>query len=139
MEMKNRKGTRDSLRALFDVVPPTATVIRDGRELELPTAEIVVGDLVRLRPGDEVPVDGVVKSGSTAVDESLVTGESIPVEKGPGDELVGGSVNGSGTVTFEATKIGADTALDRSSTSSSGPRTQSRPASASPTAPPACW
>jgi P-type Cu2+ transporter len=111
MEMKSRKGTSDSLRALFDVVPPTAAVIRDGRELELPTAEIVVGDLVRLRPGDKVPVDGVVKSGSTAVDESLVTGESIPVEKVPGDELVGGSVNGSGTVTFEAIKIGADTAL----------------------------
>jgi Cu2+-exporting ATPase len=111
MEMKSRMGTSDSLRALFDIVPPTATVIRDGQELELATSEIVVGDLIRLRPGDKVPVDGVVSSGSSSIDESLVTGESIPVEKGLGDELIGGSVNQSGTLTFEATKIGADTAL----------------------------
>jgi Cu2+-exporting ATPase len=111
MEMKSRKGTSDSLRALFDIVPPTATVIRDGREQELPTSEIVVGDVVRLRPGDKVPVDGIVTSGSSAIDESLVTGESIPVEKTVGDDVVGGSVNQSGTLTFEATRIGADTAL----------------------------
>jgi P-type Cu2+ transporter len=111
MEMKSRKGTSDSLRALFDIVPPTATVIRDGQETELPTSEIVVGDVVRLKPGDKVPVDGIVTSGSSAIDESLVTGESIPVEKMLGDEVVGGSVNQSGTLTFEATKIGADTAL----------------------------
>jgi Cu2+-exporting ATPase len=111
MEMKSRKGTSDSLRALFDIVPPSATVIRDGEELELPTAEIVVGDVIRLKPGDKVPVDGVVTSGASAIDESLVTGESIPVEKGVGNELVGGSVNQSGTLTFEATKVGADTAL----------------------------
>jgi Cu2+-exporting ATPase len=111
MEMKSRKGTSESLRALFDIVPPSATVIRGGEELELPTSEIVVGDIVRLKPGDKVPVDGVVESGASSIDESLVTGESIPVEKGIGDELVGGSVNQSGTLTFEATKIGADTAL----------------------------
>ena len=111
VEMKSRKGTSDSLRALFDIVPPTATVIRDGQERELPSSEIVVGDIVRLRPGDKAPVDGVVTTGASAIDESLVTGESIPVEKAPGDEVVGGSVNQSGTLTFEATKIGADTAL----------------------------
>jgi Cu2+-exporting ATPase len=111
MEMKSRRGTSDSLRALFDIVPPTATVIRDGEELELPTAEIEVGDQIRLRPGDKVPVDGRVTTGSSSVDESLVTGESLPVEKTAGDELVGGSINRSGTLTFEATKIGADTAL----------------------------
>ena len=111
MEMKSRKGTSDSLRALFDIVPPTATVIRDGTEQELPTAEIVVGDVIRLRPGDKVPVDGVVRSGSSAIDDSLVTGESIPVEKTVGDDVVGGSVNQSGMLKFEATKIGADTAL----------------------------
>ena len=111
MEMKSRKGTSDSLRALFDIVPPSATVIRDGQELELPTSEIVVGDVVRLKPGDKVPVDGIVRSGASSIDESLVTGESIPVEKDVGDELIGGSVNRSGTLTFEATKIGADTAL----------------------------
>jgi P-type Cu2+ transporter len=111
IEMKSRKGTSDSLRALFDIVPPSATVIRDGQELELPTSEIVVGDVIRLRPGDKVPVDGIVRSGSSSIDESLVTGESIPVEKAVGDELIGGSVNQPGTLTFEATKIGADTAL----------------------------
>jgi Cu2+-exporting ATPase len=111
MEMKSRKGASDSLRALFDIVPPTATVIRGGEEVELPTAEIEVGDEIRLRPGDKVPVDGRVTAGSSSVDESLVTGESLPVEKAAGDELVGGSINRSGTLTFEATKIGADTAL----------------------------
>jgi P-type Cu2+ transporter len=111
MEMKSRKGTSDSLRALFDIVPPTATVIRDGEEIELATSEIVVGDEVRLRPGDKVPVDGVVTSGSSSVDESLITGESVPIEKSEGDEVVGGSINSSGTLTFRTTKIGADTAL----------------------------
>jgi P-type Cu2+ transporter len=111
MEMKSRKGTNESLRALFDIVPPKATVVRDGAELELPTAEIVVGDRILLRPGDKVPVDGRIVGGSSSIDESLVTGESIPVEKRVGDEVVGGSVNGSGSLTMEATKIGADTAL----------------------------
>jgi Cu2+-exporting ATPase len=111
MEMKSRKGTSDSLRALFDIVPPSATVIRDGEEVEVPSSEIVVGDVVRLKPGDKVAVDGVVSSGESSIDESLVTGESIPVEKAIGDEVVGGSVNGSGSLTFEATKIGADTVL----------------------------
>ncbi|MGH2945809.1 MAG: heavy metal translocating P-type ATPase [Solirubrobacteraceae bacterium] len=111
MEMKSRRGTSDSLRALFDIVPPTAAVIRDGRELELPTSDIVVGDVVRLRPGDKVPVDGRVTGGSSSVDESLVTGESIPVEKVVGDDVIGGSINRSGTLTFDATRIGADTAL----------------------------
>jgi P-type Cu2+ transporter len=111
MEMKSRKGTSDSLKELFDIVPPKATVLRDGQELELPTAEIVVGDRIRLRPGDKVPVDGRIVSGSSSVDESLVTGESIPVDKREGDEVVGGSVNRSGSVVMDATKIGADTAL----------------------------
>jgi Cu2+-exporting ATPase len=111
MEMKSRQGTSDSLRALFDIVPPSATVIRDGEEVEVPSSEIVVGDVVRLKPGDKVAVDGVVSSGESSIDESLVTGESIPVEKAIGDEVVGGSVNGSGSLTFEATKIGADTVL----------------------------
>jgi Cu2+-exporting ATPase len=111
MEMKARRGTTDSMRALFDIVPPKATVVRGGQEVELATTEIRVGDLVLLRPGDRVPVDGVVTRGRSAVDESLVTGESVPVEKEEGDEVVGGSINQSGTLTFEATKVGAETAL----------------------------
>jgi P-type Cu2+ transporter len=111
MEMKSRRGTTDALRALFDLVPPTATVLRDGREVEVPTAEIVVGDTVMLRPGEKVPVDGEILTGQTSIDEALVTGESLPVEKGPGDAVIGGSINRSGTVTFRATKVGSDTAL----------------------------
>lgn len=83
MEMKSRRGTTDALRALFDLVPPMATVLRDGREVEVPTAEIVVDDTVVLRPGEKVPVDGEILSGSTSIDEALVTDESLPVEKGP--------------------------------------------------------
>src|ERR1700687_4404682 len=113
MEMRSRRGTSDALRALFDLVPPKAHVIRDGREQEVPTAEVVRGDVVVLRPGDRVPVDGELLLGTSAVDESLVTGESVPVEKGPGDRLVAGSVNGAGRVTFRATGVGEDTTLAR--------------------------
>lgn len=111
MEMKSRRGTTDALRALFDLVPPMATVLRNGEEAEIPSGEIVVGDMVIIRPGDKIPVDGVIERGETSIDESLVTGESLPVDKGPSDEVVGGSINRSGSVTFRATKIGADTAL----------------------------
>lgn len=111
MEMKSRKGTSDSLRALFDLVPPQARVIRDGKEMSIPSAEIIKGDVVVLRPGDKVPVDGEIIEGGSSIDESLVTGESIPVSKTKGDKLVGGSVNLTGAVQFRATKVGADTVL----------------------------
>lgn len=111
MEMKSRRGTTDALRALFDLVPPKATVLRNGVEEEIATSEIVVDDKVVLRPGDKVPVDGVIESGQTAIDEALVTGESVPKDKGPGDEVIGGSINKTGSVTFLATKVGAETAL----------------------------
>ncbi|HSE34975.1 MAG TPA: copper-translocating P-type ATPase [Candidatus Paceibacterota bacterium] len=113
MEMKSRRGTSDALRALFDLVPPTSTVIRDGSEVIVPSADIVLGDRVLLRPGDKVPVDGAIETGETAIDESLVTGESIPVTKSVGDRVVGGSVNQSGSVTFRATGVGKDTVLAR--------------------------
>ena len=113
MEMKSRKGTTDALRALFDLVPPSATVLRDGVEATVPTAEIVVGDLIVLRPGEKVPVDGEVVRGQSSIDEALVTGESLPVEKKVGDSVIGGSINQSGVVTIKATKIGADTALSQ--------------------------
>jgi Cu2+-exporting ATPase len=111
MEMKSRRGTTDALRALFDLVPPTATVIRDGVEADVPTSELVVGDRIRLRPGDKVPVDGAIVEGNTSIDESLVTGESIPVDKEPGDGVVGGSINRAGSVVMQATKVGSETAL----------------------------
>jgi Cu2+-exporting ATPase len=111
MEMRARRGTSDSLRALFDLVPPQATVIRDGTEQTIPSSEVLVNDTVLLRPGDKVPVDGEVTSGETSIDEALVTGESAPVSKRPGDAVIAGSINRSGSIRFRATKVGADTTL----------------------------
>lgn len=111
MEMKSRRGTSDALRALFDLVPPTARVLRDGKEVEVPTSDVVVGDLLRLRPGDKIPVDGELTEGETDVDEALVTGESLPVKRNPGDALVGGAINVSSAVTMRATRVGKDTVL----------------------------
>jgi Cu2+-exporting ATPase len=111
MEMKSRRGTSDALRALFDLVPPQARVLRNGQELTISTAEVIIGDVVILKPGDKVPVDGEVIEGETSIDESLVTGESIPVEKKVGDLVIGGSINQMGSLKFKATKVGSDTAL----------------------------
>ncbi len=111
LEMKSRKGTYDSLRALFDLVPRKATVIRNGKEEIIPSAEIMQGDIVLLRPGDKVPVDGEIIEGETSIDESLVTGESLPVTKHVGDKVVGGSINQTGSVKFRTTKVGANTVL----------------------------
>ncbi len=111
MEMKSRRGTSDALRALFDLVPPTARVLRNGKEVEVPTSDVVVGDLLRLRPGDKIPVDGELTEGETDVDEALVTGESLPVKRNPGDALVGGAINVSSAVTMRATRVGKDTVL----------------------------
>lgn len=111
MEMKSRRGTSEALRALFDLVPPQARVIRNGSEMTIPTADIVAGDIVVLRPGDKVPVDGEITEGETSIDEALVTGESLPVSKNIGDRVVGGSVNQTGAVKFKATQVGSDTVL----------------------------
>lgn len=115
MEMKSRRGTSDSLRALFDLVPPQARVMRQEggvvKEMLIASSEVVVGDVVILKPGDKVPVDGEVTEGETAIDEALVTGESLPVSKKIGDTVVGGSINQSGAIRFRATKVGADTVL----------------------------
>lgn len=111
MEMKSRRGTSDSLRALFDLVPPKALVIRNGQELSIPSAEIVLNDAVVVKPGDKIPVDGEIIEGESAVDEALVTGESMPVLKAVGHKVIGGSVNQSGILKFKATKIGSDTVL----------------------------
>ena len=111
MEMKSRRGTSDALRALFDLVPPKANVIRDGVEISISSAEITHDDIVVLRPGDKVPVDGEIIDGETSIDESLVTGESMPVTKTIGAKVVGGSVNQTGTVKFRATQVGSETVL----------------------------
>jgi Cu2+-exporting ATPase len=111
MEMKSRRGTSDALRALFALVPPTARVVRAGVEVEVPTSDVVVGDLLHLRPGEKIPVDGEVTEGSTDIDEALVTGESRPVRRGPGAAVVGGAINVSGAVTMRTTRVGKDTVL----------------------------
>ncbi len=111
MEMRSRKGTSDSLRALFDLVPPKATIIRDGKEVSIPSAEIIKNDIVVVKPGDKIPVDGEVVEGESTIDESLVTGESIPVIKTIADKVVGGSVNVTGVIKFKAIKVGSETVL----------------------------
>jgi Cu2+-exporting ATPase len=111
MEMRSRRGTNDALRALFDLVPPQATVIRGGEEVTIPSSEVRLDDTVVLKPGDKVPVDGEVTEGETSIDEALVTGESVPVTKRPGDAVIAGSINRSGSVRFRATAVGADTTL----------------------------
>lgn len=111
MEMRARAGASDAIRALLDLAPPKATVIRDGEPVEVSTSEVVMDDVVLIRPGDKVPVDGVVTEGDSSVDESMITGESVPVGKKPGDEVIGATINKTGTFRFRATKVGADTAL----------------------------
>jgi P-type Cu2+ transporter len=110
-EMRARGGANDAVRALLDLAPPRAVVIRDGGPLEVPTAEVIVGDLLLIRPGSKVPVDAMVEEGESQVDESTVTGESMPVKKAAGDQLVGATINQNGTLRARATAVGSDTAL----------------------------
>ncbi len=111
MEMKSRRGTTDALQALFNLVPPQARISKNGKEILVSTSEIQLGDIIILKPGDKVAVDGEIIEGETAIDESLVTGESIPTAKKIGNQVIGGSINTAGSVTFRATKIGKNTAL----------------------------
>jgi Cu2+-exporting ATPase len=110
-EMRARGGANDAIRALLDLAPPQATVIRDGEAIEVPTAQVVAGDLLLVRPGDKIGTDGVVEEGHSEVDESVVTGESLPVSKSPGSPVTGATINRNGTLRVRATKVGADTAL----------------------------
>ncbi|MGI8774498.1 MAG: heavy metal translocating P-type ATPase [Actinomycetota bacterium] len=110
-EMRARGGANDAVRALLDLAPPKATVIRDGEPIEISTAEVVVGDLLLVRPGTKIATDGVVEEGASEVDESMVTGESLPVSKRPDAEVIGATINKSGTLRVRATKVGAETAL----------------------------
>ena len=111
LEMRARAGASEAIRALLDLAPPMATVLRDGREVEVPTAEVLKGETVVIRPGNRIPVDGEVSEGKSLVDESMLTGESMPVEKTVGSAVIGATINKSGTFRYTATKVGADTAL----------------------------
>jgi Cu+-exporting ATPase len=114
LELRARERTGDALRALFNLAPKTARRLRDGAEdEEVAVAEVAVGDRLRIRPGDAVPVDGRVLEGGGSVDESMVTGESMPVAKSAGEKLIGGTVNGAGAMVMRAEKVGSDTMLAR--------------------------
>ncbi|MET9490315.1 heavy metal translocating P-type ATPase [Nocardia sp. NPDC006630] len=110
-EMRARGGANDAIRALLDLAPPQAVVIRDGQEVEIPTADVIVGDVLLVRPGSKIAVDGEVLEGESEVDESMVTGESLPVHKDPGATVIGATLNENGVLRVRATKVGADTAL----------------------------
>jgi len=111
MEMRARAGASQAMQALMNLTPPQATVIRAGQPVEVPTSEVLLDDIVLIRPGDKVPVDGTITEGESSVDESMLTGESLPVKKAAGSSVVGASINTTGTFKFRATKVGADTAL----------------------------
>lgn len=113
LEAAARQKTSRALRKLARLQPKTARVEKGGRSLELPVEQVVVGDVVLVRPGERVPVDGVVVSGASAVDESMLTGESVPVAKGPDDPVIGGTVNGTGAFRYRATRVGAEATLAR--------------------------
>lgn len=110
-EARAKAGTSEAIKKLIGLQAKTARVLRDGRDIDIPINEVEIGDLVRVRPGEKIPVDGVMFEGESSVDESMVTGESIPVDKAKGDTVVGSTINKTGTFTFKATKVGADTML----------------------------
>jgi Cu+-exporting ATPase len=111
LEERTKGKTSESIRKLMDLAPKTATVIRDGKEMQIPLEEVLVGDTIVVRPGEKVPVDGEITSGTSSIDESMITGESLPVDKKAGDSVIGATINKSGAIQFTATKVGKDTAL----------------------------
>ena len=113
LEVRAKGRTSDAIRKLMALQAKTARVLRDGEEVEIPVEEVLIGDTVIVRPGEKVPVDGVISQGRSAIDESMITGESLPVEKATGDTVIGSTLNKTGAFRFEATKVGKDTALAR--------------------------
>jgi Cu+-exporting ATPase len=113
LEARAKGQTSEAIRKLMGLRAKTAMVVRDGREVDIPVEEVVIEDMVVVRPGEKIPVDGIIKEGHSSVDESMVTGESMPVEKNAGDEVIGATINKTGTFRFEATKVGKDTVLSQ--------------------------
>jgi Cu+-exporting ATPase len=111
LELRAKGRTSEAIKKLMGLQAKTARVIRDGQELDIPVEEVLVGDVVQVRPGEKVPLDGVILEGSSAVDESMLTGESLPVAKGAGDEVIGATLNKTGAFKFRTTKVGKDMAL----------------------------
>ena len=111
LEARAKGQTSDAIKKLMGLQPKTARVFRDGKEVDIPVEEVLVGDIITVRPGEKIPADGIIQEGKSAVDESMITGESIPVKKGPGIEVIGATINKTGSFKFQATKVGKDTAL----------------------------
>ncbi len=134
LEMRARGKTSEAIRRLIGLQPKTARVIREGKELDIHIDQVGLDETVRVRPGEKVPVDGVVIDGRSAVDESMLTGEPMPVEKGVGDEVIGGTLNNSGSFLFQAKRIGRTRPWRTSSKWFFRRRTQSRPSAVWPIA-----
>ncbi|MDR3048558.1 MAG: heavy metal translocating P-type ATPase [Elusimicrobiota bacterium] len=113
LESKSKGRTSEAIKKLMGLAPKTAIVMRDGKELEMLISQVMTGDIILVRPGEKIPVDGIVLDGNTAIDESMLTGESMPVDKKAGDSVVGGSLNTTGAIHFKAVKVGADTVLSQ--------------------------
>ncbi len=111
LELRAKGRTSEAIKKLMGLRAKTARVVRDGAEVEVPVDQVEVGDVVIVRPGEKIPVDGRVIDGHSAVDESMITGESLPVDKGPGDKVIGATINRQGLLKFEATAVGRQTAL----------------------------
>jgi Cu+-exporting ATPase len=111
LELRARRRTGNAIRRLLDLTPPTARVVRNGKEAEVALAEVKTGDHLRVRPGEKIPVDGSVIEGRSAVNESMITGEALPVAKGPGDKAIGGTINDTGSFVMKAERVGNDTVL----------------------------
>ena len=109
LETRSKGKTSEALTRLMDLAPKTATIERNGQQMEVPVEQVVVGDIVLVKPGQRIPVDGIIAEGSTSVDQSAITGESIPVEKEPGDEVIAATINKGGFIRFTASKVGNDT------------------------------
>ncbi|MEK7124132.1 MAG: copper-translocating P-type ATPase, partial [Patescibacteria group bacterium] len=110
-EAKAKAGTSEAIKKLIGLQAKTARVVRDGKEIDIPIAEVVIGDIIRVRPGEKVPVDGIIQEGESSIDESMVTGESIPVDKSKGANVIGATINKTGTFTFKTAKVGQETML----------------------------
>ena len=113
LELLAHAKTNGAIKELLNLVPAEALVLRNGKETKIPLAEVVAGDLLRVKPGEKIPVDGALREGGGVVDESMITGEPLPVEKGSGDKVTGGTINTNGSFVMVAEKVGGDTLLAR--------------------------